>query len=133
MAKQTVILLLLPFLLAATIRTDGPGDPWKAPPQADQLKDPLAGDPKAMRRGEKVFTALCWTCHGMRGQGDGPNASELRVAPSDLGAPVVQAQTNGALYWKITHGRGEMAAYEQVLASEERWAVVHYLRILAHP
>lgn len=116
-----------------TLALVSPGDPWKAPAEADRLKDPMAGDPKAAQRGAKVFHALCWTCHGMRGMGDGPNAVELHVAPADLGAQLVQSQSNGALYWKITHGRGEMAAYEQVLASEDRWAVVHYLRTLARP
>ncbi|MBK7240947.1 MAG: cytochrome c [Flavobacteriales bacterium] len=76
---------------------------------------------------------MCWTCHGMIGKGDGPNAEALKVHPADLGSPSVQAQTNGAIYWKITHGRGEMASYEQVISREQRWAVVHYLRTLKHP
>lgn len=127
--KRAVVLCCSLVTLAMT----WPGDPWKAPAEADRLKDPMAGDPKAAQRGAKVFQALCWTCHGVRGAGDGPNAVELRLAPADLGAQVVQTQSNGALYWKITHGRGEMAAYELVLASEDRWAVVHYLRTLARP
>ncbi|MBK8613839.1 MAG: cytochrome c [Flavobacteriales bacterium] len=106
---------------------------WTAPPSADALKDPLADDPKAVQKGGKVFHALCWTCHGVRGTGDGPNATALRVRPADLGFQHVQVQSNGALFWKITHGRGEMAAYEQVLSREDRWALVHYLRTLAHP
>jgi len=52
--------------------------------------------------------------------------------PPQLGSPLVQAQSGGALYWKITHGRGDIASYEQVIAREQRWAVAHYLRTLAH-
>lgn len=106
--------------------------PWTAPTSADALKDPMTDNPKAVDKGGKVFNALCWTCHGMRGRGDGPNASALGTRPADLGLPKTQAQTNGAIYWKITHGRGEMASYEEVLSREDRWAVVHYLRALAH-
>lgn len=108
-----------------------PGDPWKAPAEADQLKDPLVGDPKAVQRGEKVFTSLCWVCHGMEGKGDGPTAASLQVRPAVLVAITVQEQSNGALYWKVSHGRGEMPGYEEVLSREDRWAVVHYLKSLA--
>lgn len=110
-----------------------PGEPWKAPPEADRLKDPLAAGPKAAAQGGKVFQSLCWTCHGAEGRGDGPNAALLAVKPADLGAAAVQEQSNGALYWKITHGRGEMASYEQVLSREDRWALAHYIRTLARP
>jgi mono/diheme cytochrome c family protein len=126
--KLTILLLLFPVLAFQRLPTVG--EPWKAPPEADALVDPLANDPKAVQKGQKIFTSLCWTCHGMSGKGDGPNAEALKVDPADLGSPVVQAQTNGALYWKITHGRGEMASYEQVISKEQRWAAVHYLRTL---
>ncbi len=109
------------------------GDPWKAPPEADQLKDPMASDPKAAAKGEKVFRSLCWSCHGVPGRGDGPNAEALHVRPADLGSALVQEQSNGAIYWKVTHGRGEMASYAEVLGREDRWAVVHHIRTLAHP
>ena len=132
--KRSLISFVIPIglLLCAFQLSPGTGDPWKAPAQANALVDPLAKDAKAVAKGERLFTSLCWTCHGMQGKGDGPNAALLTVHPADLGSPDIQAQTNGALYWKITHGRGEMASYEQVLTREQRWAVVHYLRTLAH-
>lgn len=130
MARNTLIILLLPLLWAAFSAMGRVGDPWKAPPQADQLKDPMAGNAKAVQRGEKVFTSLCWVCHGMEGRGDGPTAASLQVKPAQLIAASVRDQSNGALYWKITHGRGEMPSYEEVISREERWAVVHYIRSL---
>ena len=129
--KMVLLLMLLPTLAFQLITVEG--EPWKAPPDADALVDPLANDPKAVLKGEKIFSSLCWTCHGMSGKGDGPNAEALQVHPADLGSIAVQAQTNGAIYWKITNGRGEMASYEQVISREQRWAVVHYLRTLKHP
>jgi len=128
--QLTLLLLLFPGLAFQLL--PGNGEPWKAPPEADALVDPLANDPKAVQKGQKIFTSLCWTCHGMSGKGDGPNAEALKVHPADLGSASVQAQTNGAIYWKITHGRGEMASYEQVISREQRWAVAHYLRSLKH-
>lgn len=132
MLRKTILLLLLIPVLAFQL-LPVVGDPWKAPPEADALLDPMAKDPKAVQKGEKIFSSLCWTCHGIGGTGNGPNAEALKVHPADLGSAAVQAQTNGAIYWKITNGRGEMASYEQVISREQRWAVVHYLRTLKHP
>ena len=126
---RALIILAAVLALAMAI----PGDLWKAPAEADKLKDPMASNPKAATMGAKVFQSLCWTCHGLEGRGDGPNASALKVRPADLGTAMVQGQSNGALYWKITHGRGEMASYEQVLSREDRWALTHHIRTLAHP
>ena len=124
------------FLLAlAPTLPQGPAannSPWTAPAFTDALKDPMADNPMAIDKGSKVFGSLCWTCHGTRGVGDGPNATALQKPPADLGSPQVQGQSTGALYWKITNGRGEMAAYALVLSREDRWAVAHYLRTLAH-
>jgi mono/diheme cytochrome c family protein len=41
----------------------------------------------------------------------------------------VQEETDGALYWKISSGRGAMPPWRHLLESD-RWAVVHYLRSL---
>lgn len=107
--------------------------PWVAPPEAEMYKDPMAGNAKVSAMGGKIFFSLCWTCHGTTGLGDGPNAALLKVRPATLASYAVQQQSNGALFWKVTHGRGEMASYEEVLTREERWAVVHYIRTLATP
>ncbi|MBK7754671.1 MAG: cytochrome c [Flavobacteriales bacterium] len=129
------LLVILPLTFIHPLVQGPPASqgPWTAPAVADGSIDPLANDPKAVTKGARVLPSLCWTCHGMQGVGDGPNASNLRARPADLGSPSVQLQSNGALYWKITHGRGEMASYEQVLPRDDRWALVHYLRTLAHP
>lgn len=124
--------LFIPIALL-TLAASAPGDPWKAPPEADRLKDPMAANAKAAAIGGKVFQSFCWTCHGLEGRGDGPNAVVLKVKPADLGSATAQAQSNGALYWKITNGRGEMASYELVLSREDRWALAHYIRTLARP
>lgn len=129
MARELLLILFL-LVIYAFQQAPGTGEPWKAPKDADALVDPLANDPKAVAKGKKIFESLCWTCHGMSAKGDGPNASALKVRPADLGSSAIRAQSDGALYWKITNGRGEMASYEQVISREQRWAAVHYLRTL---
>ena len=40
-----------------------------------------------------------------------------------------QSETDGALFWKITSGRGAMPAWRH-LAENDRWALVQYIRSL---
>ena len=43
--------------------------------------------------GKEMYTAYCGSCHGASGKGDGPAASALKVAPSDL--TTLKKQANG--------------------------------------
>jgi len=44
----------------------------------------VAYDSDAAARGALTFKNYCVSCHGPKGEGDGPMADQLRVAPSDL-------------------------------------------------
>jgi len=104
---------------------------WKAPPEADQLKNPLAGDVASIKKGEKIYQSLCAACHGKTGKGDVPSMQNLNPKPTDLTSEAVQKQSDGAIFWKISEGRGLMASYKNMLSEEERWALVNYIRSLA--
>ena len=41
-----------------------------------------------------------------------------------------EQESDGALFWKITHGKKPMPAYESRLSPTERWNVINYLRTL---
>ena len=103
---------------------------WVAPDEADTYQNPLKENTKATEKGEKIYQKLCWTCHGKTGKGDGPAAAALTVAPSDYSEELVQSQSDGALYWKISNGRGEMVSYQNLLTDDQRWMLVNYIRQL---
>ena len=105
---------------------------WVAPDEADTYENPLGENAKATEKGKKIYQKLCWTCHGKTGKGDGPAAAALTVDPSDYTEASVQSQTDGALYWKITHGRGEMVSYGSTLTEDQRWMLVNYIRVLGN-
>lgn len=106
---------------------------WVAPPEADSYENPLRDNTKATEKGAKIYMKLCWTCHGKAGNGDGPAAVALQVTPSDYTTEEVQSQSDGALYWKISTGRGEMVAYQSSLTDDQRWMLVNYIRKLGDP
>ena len=65
-----------------------------AHPSSVPLPEPPALDAAAVARGRQAFEAAgCASCHGERGRGDGPSASQLkdetglRIRPADLRYP----------------------------------------------
>lgn len=73
---------------------------------------------------------MCWSCHGSTGHGDGPGGKTLNPAPADFTKSLFQKQSDGAIYWKLSSGKGTMAAYENSLTEQQRWSIVNYLRKL---
>ena len=104
---------------------------WQSPGEANELKNPFIENSKATEKGRKIYTKLCWSCHGKTGKGDGPAAVALNPAPANYGKSLIQQQTDGSLFWKITNGKGSMASYKSILTDEQRWMLVNYIRVLA--
>ena len=97
---------------------------WVAPANHASKVNPLANRPEAAMGGQKVFLQRCSTCHGDAGRG-------TSKAP-DLTQPDVQAQSDGALFWKISGGnsRTGMPAFS-FLPEPRRWQLVLQVRALA--
>jgi mono/diheme cytochrome c family protein len=104
---------------------------WKVPDEYNNKENPTDGE-DADGIGEDLYKQHCRSCHGKEGYGDGTKASELETEMRDLTGPEVQAQSDGALYYKSIIGRDEMPNFEKKIRSEEdRWLVVNYVRSLA--
>jgi mono/diheme cytochrome c family protein len=97
---------------------------WVVPQAASSRANPLTKDPKAEAGGRRLFAAKCATCHGPGGRGT--------VKAPNLTAPAAQAQTDGALFWKIGSGntRKGMPSFSFLPEAQRRQLVLH-LRALA--
>jgi len=108
-------------LVVATAQVRERDNGWMAPPNASAKQNPLANRPDAAAGGAKLFQERCATCHGAdaRGTEDAPDLSQADV----------QAQTDGALFWKISTGnsRSGMPAFS-FLPELQRWQLVLHLR-----
>lgn len=99
-------------------------DKWEAPADAAAKPNPEAKNPEASATGHKLYMRTCVGCHEEDGSGKDTGAANLR-------APEVQAQSDGALFWKITNGNSAagMPSFAS-LPETDRWDVVTFLRTL---
>ncbi len=120
---------MLAFCLVGVSLAQNPGyqqdSTWHAPPGAGSRPNPLASRPEAAAGGRKLFIRNCAECHGKQGAGIEAKHS------ADLQLPVVQQQSDGTLFWKITNGntgRG-MPSFSKV-PELQRWQIVLFIRTL---
>jgi len=101
---------------------------WKAPKDADKMVNPLIGDEASAKKGKKIYTQMCVICHGAKGKGDGVAGASLTPKPADFTSDIIQAESDGAIFWKITEGKAPMAGYKELLTETQRWELVNYIR-----
>ncbi|MGA8145078.1 MAG: cytochrome c [Candidatus Acidiferrales bacterium] len=99
--------------------------------RAKKLMNPVPATPAAIDAGINVYLERCQNCHGLNGDGKGPKAADLSIAPADFrDRRAMGAITDGELYWRITKGARPMPSFES-LSEEERWQAVDYIRTFA--
>lgn len=118
-----LVLLIAPMVVAQNVNYQQ--DPtWRVPVEATQKDNPLANQPELAAGGKKLFMRICSECHGRSGEGVKRNAADLQL-------PIVQKQSDGALFWKITNGNPDrgMPSFSR-LPELQRWQIVLHLRTL---
>ena len=118
-------LALASLVCLGIAQTDNPpAKKWEAPGDAAAKPNPEAKNPDAQAVGRKLYMRTCVGCHQEDGSGKDTGAANLR-------SPEVQAQSDGALFWKITNGNSEagMPSFAS-LPETDRWDVVTFVRTL---
>mgnify|MGYP002780394284 CR=1 FL=1 len=123
-------LFVSPAPAAAQAQSAGAQGEWTVPERRARRANPVVASAEVLARGREVYRRECESCHGRAGRGDGPKARELKSKVADLVSAHAQEQSDGALFYKITEGRGDMPN-GKALTEDERWSVIHYLRSLA--
>lgn len=103
-------------------------EPWTAPPEAKELHSPLVASPKVIAEGKANYEIYCEGCHGPRADGAGPIAMKFSIPVTDLTTPEVQQQSDGELFWKLSHGYGAMPMWRDMLSDNNRWQLIAFIR-----
>lgn len=103
--------------------------PWPVPDSYKNKANPLKGDAASLADGKALYNQHCKSCHGAKGKGDGPKASQLDTDCGDFSKASFQNQTDGALFYKTFEGRKDMPSYKKKIPeANDIWAVVNYMR-----
>jgi len=134
--KKSIIIVFVVLCIVVSSSVDSHSvvnDRWEAPSSADTLKNPYTNSAETFIVGKKLFKQMCAICHGNRGRGNGIGGIGLPTKPTNLTSKVIQGQTDGAIFWKISEGRipiSPMAPYKSILKEDQRWGLVNYIRTL---
>jgi len=103
--------------------------PWAVPDAAAKKANPVKADATSNAAGKVLWGQHCASCHGKAGLGDGSKAAQLETTPPDFSKAIVQGQSDGALFFKTSEGRGDMPSFKKKIPDQEDiWNLVNYMR-----
>jgi mono/diheme cytochrome c family protein len=105
--------------------------PYRGKPEeaARNLVNPLLATSDVLERGKARFLTYCSPCHGNFARGDSRLHGQFPNPPT-LNTEKVRNWPDGAIYHVITEGQNVMPSYAAQIARDDRWAIIHYLRVL---
>ena len=100
------------------------------------INNPYPISEEGLARGKNLYNIQCGLCHGEKGDAKGylvrpeEEGGVYPAAPANFLTEAFIDTTNGAYYHAILHGKNVMGSYADKLSYEERWQVIHYIRLL---
>lgn len=93
--------------------------------------NPLAVNDALLQRGRERFDIYCAPCHGRLGDGNGITKTiGVMAAVANLHDKRIVTMTDGEIFNTVTYGKNTMGAAGPLLPTQDRWAVIAYLRAL---
>ena len=122
------ILLLATSLAMVFAYAQGP---WPVPDKAAKTPNPVKTSAASVSEGKALWSKHCQSCHGKAGEGDGSKAAQLKTQPVSFAKAEFQQQTDGAIFYKTSEGRGDMPSFKKKLTEpEDIWNLVNFIRTL---
>ncbi len=128
---STIVVLSMSLFSIQAQDASGQQTPWVAPAEADALVNPLDDNQAVLDKGKALYTAECVVCHGRYGNAETDIAETLEQKPKNFTKEDFLTQSDGAIFWKLSEGRGLMQPFKTMLTEEEIWSVIMYVKVLA--
>ena len=86
----------------------------------------------AANAGRGIYTQNCAACHGLEGEGNGPNSIALEKKPANFTRPFFKQYPDDFWFFRISEGvpGTRMPHFGETLTEEQRWYLVAYLKTL---
>jgi glucose/arabinose dehydrogenase/cytochrome c5 len=126
-----LVTFMIVFVACKSKQADNTATGWTAPEEADHMQNPLQNLLVAQEKGKELYQNYCMQCHGATGLGDGAAGNAGGQKPANFHDDRFHKQRQGAIFWKITNGKGIMPSFKDVLTEEQRWQLVSYIRTFA--
>lgn len=100
------------------------------------LKNPYKTE-DVLERGKELYAVNCQICHGEKGEGNGYIVERTDGSNGPYGArpPAYSTRlpvmTDGAIFYSITYGKGNMGGYASMVSPSDRWKLICYIKDLA--
>jgi mono/diheme cytochrome c family protein len=93
--------------------------------------NPLPVTGELLARGQDRFNIYCSPCHDKLGDGNGITKKIGDMpAVANLHDARIVSMTDGEIFHTITFGKNTMGAYGPLVPTQDRWAIVAYVRAL---
>ena len=96
----------------------------------ERLRNPLRYSEETVRQGKAGYEHYCVMCHGAKADGNGTVGQSFFPLPTNLTIPYVQNQSDGRLFHTVTFGLKRHPGLGFIIAENDRWAIVQYVRSL---
>ncbi|MCE1165458.1 MAG: DUF3341 domain-containing protein [Bacteroidetes bacterium] len=93
------------------------------------MSNPLPFTKEVIEKGKSRFDTYCSPCHGYYGKGDSRLNGQFPNPPT-LHSDKVRNWSDGNIYHVITNGQNVMPSYAKQISRDDRWAIIHYIRVL---
>lgn len=101
------------------------GQEWLVPEEMAAISNPSEYTLENVKAGKAIYVKNCKSCHGDPGKN---NPLTLVPMPSDIASELMQANSEGALFYKITNGKGVMPPFGSTLSETDRWLLVNLIQ-----
>lgn len=120
--RYSLILILIFSFINETFSQE---NEWVVPDDKNELVSNFQFTTESIENGESFYQKNCLSCHGEPTKG---NYAALQPSPGDPASERYQNQTDGAMFYRITEGRGLMPKFKNILSDKERWEIIAYIR-----
>ena len=91
---------------------------------------PFAVTAEFLARGQQRYQISCLPCHGAQADGKGITTKLGMSVVRNLHEPQIVKLADGEIFNTISYGKNLMSGYGANIATQDRWAIIAYLRAL---